>query len=227
MTPTNGGGLSRLRGIFFDLDNTLIDRERAYEAYLRELSGRLPDPFADGAALQAMRELDDRGMRDRTEFCRLVAERFPELGPTPARVWHDFAGGLTRAVTAAPEVVALVQRLAQRYLLAVVTNGSSARQREKLRRAGLSRLLTRVVISEEVGAEKPDVRIFGHALQQVGLEPGEVLFVGDDPARDVVGAHAAGMPCCWISHGRRFPQGLSPPSISVHHLLELEPMLAG
>ena len=50
-----------------------------------------------------------------------------------------------------------------------------------------------VVISSEVGASKPDERIFRIALEQAGIAPGVCLYVGDNYYDDAVGASAVGM----------------------------------
>lgn len=206
-----------LRGIFFDLDNTLIDRQQAFEGYLVELERRHPRVFDDPQAKETMRELDGHGRRGRPGFCHEVAERFPVLG-SPAQVWEDFAGGLTRAVRPQPAVLSLLDRLLERHVLAVVTNGSSRRQREKLERADLLQRLDHLFISEEVGAEKPDPAIFAHALQQTGLQAAEVMFVGDDPERDVAGADASGLRTCWVTLGRSYPIELPMPTLTVERV---------
>lgn len=213
-----------MRGIFFDLDNTLLDRALAFEGYLDQLAHRLPETFGGEAARREVRALDERGYRDRPSFCRLMAERFPALG-TPARVWEDFAGGLTRAVQPQPAVLELLDRLKECYTLAVVTNGSSRRQREKLRRAGLLQRIEHLFISEERGVEKPDPALFRQALERTGLAAGVVLHVGDDPERDVAGARAAGLACCWVSHGRRYPEGPPRPTMTVDRVEELGHLL--
>lgn len=50
-----------------------------------------------------------------------------------------------------------------------------------------------VVDSGGVGVEKPDPRIFDHALEVLGVPPSDVWYVGDTPAFDVVGARRAGL----------------------------------
>jgi FMN phosphatase YigB (HAD superfamily) len=62
---------------------------------------------------------------------------------------------------------------------------------EQLDRAGLTGFLSAVVSSAEVGAEKPDPRVFAHAVEQLGVRPERTLHVGDDEA-DQAGAAAAG-----------------------------------
>jgi len=63
---------------------------------------------------------------------------------------------------------------------------------EQLDRAGLSRYLSAVVSSAEVGAEKPDPRVFAEAVARLGVSPARALHIGDGEA-DQAGAAAAGL----------------------------------
>ncbi|HEY7002849.1 MAG TPA: HAD-IA family hydrolase [Gaiellaceae bacterium] len=63
---------------------------------------------------------------------------------------------------------------------------------EQLERAGLAGLLSVVVSSAEVGAEKPDPRVFAEAVARLGVQPQRALHIGDDEA-DQAGAAAAGL----------------------------------
>ncbi len=71
-----------------------------------------------------------------------------------------------------------------------------------LARVGLDALLDGVVTSAEVGAAKPDPRIFEAALELAGVSAGEALHVGDSLEEDVAGAHAAGIEVVWLNRGR-------------------------
>ena len=51
----------------------------------------------------------------------------------------------------------------------------------------------RLFVSSEIGADKPDPEIFRRAVRFLGLQPGDVLHVGDDPERDWHAAAAAGL----------------------------------
>ena len=64
---------------------------------------------------------------------------------------------------------------------------------EQLERTGLTPLLDGALSSAEVGAPKPDPRIFTRALALAGARPEEALHVGDDLEADVGGALAAGL----------------------------------
>lgn len=213
----------RPRAVFFDLDDTLIDRAGAFERYLADLTVRFPAAFPASRRdvdLAELHALDRRGSTSRAAFCRRVTDTFPALGLTPEAFWEDMSSRLPLLVTADSQVGALVHELASRQPVAAVSNGSGRVQRAKLQCAGLTDRLPHVFISGEVGAEKPDPRIFQAALVAVDRTPGEVLHIGDDPERDIAAAARLGMATCWVSHGREWPQGLPAPTFTVGSLFE-------
>ncbi|XP_021299922.1 haloacid dehalogenase-like hydrolase domain-containing protein 3 isoform X2 [Herrania umbratica] len=80
--------------------------------------------------------------------------------------------------------------------VAVVSNFDT-RLRRVLKDLSVIDLLDALIISSEVGYEKPDARIFKAALDQIGLDAGKVVHVGDDHKADKVGANAVGIDC-WL-----------------------------
>ena len=76
--------------------------------------------------------------------------------------------------------------------LAVVSN-SDGRVRELLDAAGVLPYLDEVFDSHEIGFEKPDPRLFHHALERLQLKADRALYVGDLESIDVVGAQRAGL----------------------------------
>lgn len=93
-----------------------------------------------------------------------------------------------------PDVEHALQRLAARAPLAALTNGNA-----DLHRIGLQARFVFTLGAREHGAAKPDAGIFHAACDRLGLQPHEVLHVGDDPEMDVLGAHRAGLRTCWIN----------------------------
>ncbi|KAF5739247.1 hypothetical protein HS088_TW12G00449 [Tripterygium wilfordii] len=78
--------------------------------------------------------------------------------------------------------------------VAVVSNFDT-RLRKLLRDLNIVDLFDSVIISSEVGYEKPDARIFKAALDQIGVEPGKAVHVGDDENADKLGANGVGIDC--------------------------------
>lgn len=114
-----------------------------------------------------------------------------------------------------------LDRLAARYRLAIVTNGIPDVQREKLVRTGLMDRFEAVVISGELGFGKPDRRMYGETLRQLGLPASACVMVGDNFRRDVAGAQEAGIRGVWISCGKPVPEGDVEPWLVVDSLAEL------
>ena len=83
-----------------------------------------------------------------------------------------------------------------------------------------------IVISEAVRAYKPHPLMFQRALEQLGLQPHEVLHVGDSDVDDVKGAQAAGLRVAWLNRAGRSRRPDVPPSdFEVRDLTELAALL--
>jgi putative hydrolase of the HAD superfamily len=65
--------------------------------------------------------------------------------------------------------------------------------RKHFRDNNIECLFEAMVFSGDVGVSKPDARIFRHVLEKMNVAAKDAWYVGDKPARDVRGAHAAGM----------------------------------
>ena len=123
-----------------------------------------------------------------------------------------------------PEVPQVLSALAPRYRLALLSNADNDFLTAALERNGLH--FDIVVTSELAGALKPDPRIFQVLLDRLGLPPQAVLYVGDNPLPDVLGARRAGLRVAWLDReGRRRPRSVPAPDLKVRSLLELLPAL--
>lgn len=97
------------------------------------------------------------------------------------------------------EVPAALDRLAALGLpLAVVSNWDERLSR-LLAELGLAERFVTMVVSAEVGVEKPHPRIFEIAVERLGVRPEEVVHVGDRRLDDVEGAEAAGLRALWLA----------------------------
>ena len=125
-------------------------------------------------------------------------------------------------ITPEAETEALLDALADADLpFGVITNGS-ARQWRKLEQLGLTRRTDCLFVSEDFGAKKPDRAIFEAAAAHLGVAPANVLFVGDNPKVDILGAQKAGMKAAWLPRGQPWPVDLpGVPDFVVENLGEL------
>ena len=101
------------------------------------------------------------------------------LGPSHLTVFPDVEG-------------ALRQLRADNYRLVIVSNWQRGLGRfcDAL---GLRTYFEDIVVSAEVGFEKPDSRIFAEACRRLALPPSHVLHIGDSQVEDVDGARRAGL----------------------------------
>jgi len=134
---------------------------------------------------------------------------------------------LSKAVVFPAHHGPLLERLARKYRLAVVSNFDyTPTALGVLETAGVARLFETIVVSDEVGWRKPRREIFDVALTQLGIAPGDALFVGDRADIDVAGAQALSMPVAWINRDREpLPPGIPPPTYEIRDLAELGPIL--
>jgi putative hydrolase of the HAD superfamily len=135
--------------------------------------------------------------RDRSrEYFRAFNARMVEhLGAVPDEGLLDEIGGTFEAVTwrAYPEVPGILEALRDAgFRLGVISNASHALP-AMLAASGLEPFFETVTYSFDVGAEKPDPRIFGRAIAAAGVVPERALHVGDSFEQDYVGARAAGL----------------------------------
>jgi putative hydrolase of the HAD superfamily len=123
-----------------------------------------------------------------------------------------------------PGVPELLDRLARRFTLAVVTNTHEpSLVPNHLRRMGVAERFRCVVTSVECGTRKPGSRIFGHAVERLAASPERCVFVGDNLDADYRGAEAAGMRAFLIDPLAKQPV---PSGARLESVLALESRLA-
>ena len=221
-----------LRALLFDFDETLFERQAALERFHERLLDRCGiRGELRGDVLKRLvasdRENHYQGLKTYSQRAAAIA---PELNLSAEQYYDLYVPGLLDAILPEYETIAMLGRLSARFKLAVVTNGSSARQREKLRRTGLIDCFVpaAIFVSEEVGKKKPDPLMFRRALEFLNCAPQEALFCGDDPERDINAAASLGMAACWVNGSRPgavYPTELLAPNWTVHRVGELERIL--
>ena len=96
----------------------------------------------------------------------------------------------------------LLAHLSREHSLSVITNGIAQVQRGRLEALGAMRFFDHVVISEEVGVQKPSKAFFERALALIGAEKEDCLVIGDSLTSDIKGAQDAGMDAFHLHLGK-------------------------
>lgn len=233
--------MSGIRAVFFDLDGTLL-RDDHVDGVVREVARllALTRPGLDPAALaEANRVAWWEYWPEAGEDW--MAGRIP-IDAVPREVWRrTLAACGVEDPAAADEALSLHSRLesdAQGLYpeslevlaqlrnaglsLGLITNGPSELQRGKLRAVGIEDLFDVVIVSGEVGWQKPQPQIFARALAAIG-EPAEAsMHVGDNLVADIGGARDAGLTAVWIDRSRGAAASAlsSEPRGEPHHTIE-------
>lgn len=207
--------------VFLDIGGVMYDDgvyRRAVLRGLRDLGAEVDDETYL-AEYEELRRAQDGSFRDglaerflpgvgREELTRAVAPHWSN----PPEALHDDVRPCLEALTSAG------------YRLGVIAN-----QPSEVRRAMVRDRLTGYFgflgVSDDLGLEKPDPRIFAHALEEIGAEPSACVMVGDRLDYDVRPAKAAGMRAVWVLRGEApaepSPEQLAEPDAWVHTLAEL------
>lgn len=228
----------RLKAIFFDLDDTLLDdtisSERSAALAAAELAadrGVAPEELAVAymeAAMHFWETLEPKAPKPPSGAIR------PTIWRNALRAKGIDDADLARRLAARydtiriervelfPETLPVLKALHGRYKMAIITNGFAETHEAKIARLEISKYFDRVVLAGEMELAKPDPAIFAHAMNELGVGPDESVMVGDRFQRDIVGAHAAGMRAIWVnSRNETLPQGVREPEVTIASIADL------
>jgi 2-haloacid dehalogenase len=96
-----------------------------------------------------------------------------------------------------PEVAAALPRLKEKYVLAILSNGSPEMLRSGLEQTGLMPNFRRVLSADAVKLYKPSAKVYELAPKHLRLNKSDILFVSSN-SFDVIGAKSFGFKVCWI-----------------------------
>ena len=222
--------------ILFDADNTLLNFDAAENKALAEtLVNYGIEP--DAETVQTYRTINEELWRQlgkgqiRRE--KLFSERFSRFlkaidaagdGVEMNRFYLEQLS--THPDLMSPEVLDVLRELSEVATLAIVSNGAQMVQTHRLAESGVMNFMEDVFISEKMGCEKPNARIFDAALRALGVENREhVLVVGDSLTSDIQGGVNAGLDTCWFNPGHAENPGKVSPTYEIASLEELYPLV--
>lgn len=130
---------------------------------------------------------------------------------------NDFIRLTTEHFSVLPNATEVVRYLASKYPLTIVSNGFVEVQYEKIRLSGLQDCFSHVVLSEEVGIQKPNPLIYQKALELNGLQAKDVVMIGDNYTSDIQGAINAGIDQIWF---QRLDMNPTPPDLPATYKIQ-------
>jgi HAD superfamily hydrolase (TIGR01509 family) len=226
--------MDAVRGIGFDLDHTLaIDNRLERVAFLHLLELVLSEGGRPlGGLADEIDDIDNLLRRQRQgKFSiddavgRFVTARGLEPSVHYAEWFRRAAVEMVEEfLVLLPGVRPMLDNLRQRGIaVAILSNGWNPLQARKAAQTGFD---GPVLVSSEIGVQKPAPGAFEKLLQTLGTEAAATWYVGDDPRSDVAGAQAAGLPAVWMNWERReYPPEILPPANTISDFRQLLDLL--
>jgi HAD superfamily hydrolase (TIGR01549 family) len=205
--------------ILFDLDDTLIHfddywKPSLIETFRKHESTKELDPdqlfeilWKHNGRYEMMyhnKEITLQQFRN-NRFIDTLADVGRSSDETTAEDFNSLHKTISKSFMKSDEIlIELLAELKSLYSLGIVTNGTSSWQHDKIEAMGIRSFFSpeSIVISEEIGFEKPAPEIYHKALSVFHIPAEETLFIGDSWLNDVVGPGNVGIESIWFNKKR-------------------------
>jgi 2-haloalkanoic acid dehalogenase type II len=201
-----------IRAIAFDLDNTLIDfntfKRKTANAAAKAMIRHGLKGTVKGIAEEIWDIYGERGIEYQKTFGTLLWEkhgirdltRFERIQQAGILAYLDEKFKCLRPYADVPPTL---RKLSKRFPLYIITDAPRNKAWQRLVITGLYKFFPddHVITFDDTKVHKPDPMPFREFLKRTGFKPEEVLFVGDNPERDVKGAKSAGMKTALAAYG--------------------------
>ena len=185
----SGDKLKDIKGIVFDLDDTLYDQASFKKSGFRAVAAWCETSLKLEKAVVAA-ELEEimecRGPSYPYMFDQL-AEKMglgKETVPEMVRVFVEHEP----RIQCYDGVLEMLTRLMRTYRLGILTDGRADVQQRKIRALGLKEKMDEILYSDSMGLEKPDVDLFQWFEEKFKMPGFNMMYVGDNPKKDFYGA---------------------------------------
>jgi putative hydrolase of the HAD superfamily len=216
-----------IKGVIFDLDNTLLDfmrmKRSAVEAAVDAMidSGlKVPKAVMIERIFKAY---DDEGIEDQQIFNKVLQA---EYGQVDYRILAAGILGYRKAKEGNFRLypharITLTALVKMGLRLGIVSDAPRLSVWLRLVGLGLDTYFDCVVTFDDTGHKKPSPAPFQLALKTLNLQPGETFMIGDWAERDVVGAKTLGMKTVFARYGDDFGTQVSGADYEVNDIIEL------
>lgn len=169
-----------IKAILFDCFGVLVGS--GFEHTYRVAGG---DPVEDRKFIEDLLRQENLGLISSAEFERSLIRKLSITGET----WQH---AVDQAEQPDLELLRYIGQLRKHYKTAVLSNANQGVVSSRIGREWLERCFDKVVVSAEVGLIKPDPAIYHYTAEQLGVSPGECIFI-DDRSANLHAARELGM----------------------------------
>ena len=220
--------------LFFDLDNTLLDFNKAEKVAVRQVLQSYQLPFDDNTvALYSSinRDYWERFERGEIPKADIFEGRFKTLlkilnkERNTKDISIDYGKNLSEGyfkIDGADEILTYVKN--KGYKLYATTNGLSTTQFKRIKNSGLEKYFDRVFVSEDTGHQKPACEYFEYVINHIDEKnKHRMLIIGDSQSSDILGGINSSIDTCWYNPSNQKAKYIS--KFEISNLLELKDIL--
>jgi putative hydrolase of the HAD superfamily len=222
--------MKKYKHLFFDIDKTLWDYESNVKEILRDVYNtcNLKDFSVDYSDFETnfikyndllwskfrIGQINKENLRDKRFFLTLkkcgtdnmelalkISQLYINISPTKTRLF--------------PGVVETLEYLKDKYRLHIITNGFNEVQFKKLTNSGVIKYFENITTSDGANSQKPNLKIFHHALSSLNAKKSESVMIGDDWDIDIMGAKKYGFDQIYFN-----PKGLKHEGEATYEIAE-------
>lgn len=195
--------MAKIKGILFDLDNTLIDFMKMKRMACSEAASAMVGAGLKMEPQRLQKDLFDyylnygiEGDYPFTDFLKEHHAYSDEILASAINAYHRVKNAFLEPY---PGVIPMFIKLIRKGIkLGIVSDAPSLKAHLRIDAMKLRGFFD-IVITE---AKKPDPKGFLEAVKKLNLKPHEVMMVGDWPKKDMVGAKNAGLITCFAKYGQ-------------------------
>lgn len=188
-----------IKALIFDLDNTLIDRQRAFKEMLfvkfKELS---KDETLVNQMVEDVLIWDNNGVVERKVSLGNWADKYGYSQELALKIGDDWSKTSGSIAYLYPDVRDTLTKLKEKYIIAILSNGNKSSQRRKMETIDIYDLLDYSLISGECEFKKPQKEIFDLVLKNLKIDASEAIYIGDTYKIDILGSRNAGIKPIYI-----------------------------
>jgi putative hydrolase of the HAD superfamily len=190
-----------MKSVLFDLDGTLLDRDKSIEQFItvqyKKLNTHLIH-IPKNDYVNRFIELDCHGHVWKDKVYQALVAEFKISDISWQALLNDYETQFQFHCLPFPGLNQMLDTLKQQgYLLGIVTNGFGEFQSRSILGLGIRDYFDVILISEVEQVRKPQPEIFQRAMNRLGSSNQNSVFVGDHPQADIAGAKNAKMRAIW------------------------------
>ncbi|MER2049650.1 MAG: HAD family hydrolase [Solibacillus sp.] len=189
------------KAALFDLDGTLLNRDKSVELFINEQYERLYELLSHIPKEQYISrfiELDNHGYVWKDKVYQQLIDEFKISSITWEELLQDYIEEFKHHCVPFPHIHEMLEELKENKIaLGMITNGYGQFQMANMKALDIEKYFDVILVSEWEGIKKPNPQIFMNALKKLNVDPSESVFIGDHPENDVKAAQNVGMKGIW------------------------------